>query len=140
MKRWAMRLTPAAAAAPSAVRPARVWAIFIAAAIGCGGSGTSSRNACEVAREVIQGAAGRSDVDEAEQRRAQLPVAGGELHRAGVQDFERIARGRGERGRELGTDLSDGVLEVGIAWSRDSSAARVATGGVAASSASQLMS
>ena len=43
MKRCAMCLTPAAAAAPSAVRPARVLPIRIATATGGGGSSTSPR-------------------------------------------------------------------------------------------------
>src|SRR3954453_9967493 len=43
MKRCAMCRTPAAAAAPSAVRPARVLDIFIATATGGGGSSTSPR-------------------------------------------------------------------------------------------------
>jgi hypothetical protein len=43
MKRCAMCRTPAAAAAPSAVRPARDSAIRIAARSGCGGRSTPSR-------------------------------------------------------------------------------------------------
>jgi hypothetical protein len=44
MKRWARCLTPPAAAAPSAARPALVCEIRIAAETGAGASGSSSRN------------------------------------------------------------------------------------------------
>ena len=44
-------------------------------------------------REVVERAAGRDDVDEPEQRRAQLPVARGQLHRPGVERPHGMAGG-----------------------------------------------
>ena len=81
MKRCAMCLTPAAAAAPSAWRPALDSDMRIATCSDGGRSPTSSRKPAEVAREVVERAAGGDDVDEAEQRGPQLGVLRGEVHR-----------------------------------------------------------
>ena len=95
MKRWAMWRTPPAAAAPSAARPARgVRDLGSPRRSAAGHSGTSSRNR-PGGGEVIERAARRHDVDEPEQRRAQLAVAAGELHRPGVDRAERVAAGPG---------------------------------------------
>ncbi len=94
-------LHAAAAAAPSAARPALVCAIRIAAASGGGRSGSSSQEARQVAGEVIERAAGGDDIDKPKQRGAQLAVARGEVHRACVQRTQRIARAGGKRGRQL---------------------------------------
>ena len=52
----------------------------------------------QMPREVVERAAGRRHVDEAEQRGSQLGVLGGELHRLLVEGTQRIARSRGEGG------------------------------------------
>ena len=110
MNRWAMCRTPPAAAAPSAARPAFVCAIRIAAAIGAARRDLV-QEAGQVPREVVERAARRHHVDEPEQRRAQLAVAGGELHRAGVERAHRVAGAGRERGRQLAADPPDLALE-----------------------------
>ena len=58
-----------------------------------------------MAREVVERAAGRDDVDEAEQRGLQLGVLGGELHRLAVGGRDRVARRRRQRVGEPAADL-----------------------------------
>ena len=111
MKRWAMCLTPRAAAAPSAVRPARLLPIRIAALIGGVGSLDLAEEAGQVAGEVVERAARRDDVDEAEQRGLQLAVLGGELHRLLVGELERVARRRRHRRRQPLADGEQLLLE-----------------------------
>ena len=72
MKRWAMWRTPAAAAAPRAVRPARELAILIARSSDGGRSPDLLEEAGQVAGQVVEVAAGRRDVHEAEQRGLEL--------------------------------------------------------------------
>ena len=95
--------TPAAAAAPSAVAPRPGRADIRIAA--CSGGGARSRDlveeAGEVAREVVEVAAGGDDVDEAEERGAQLGVLRGEVHRPVVERAQRLGPGRGQGGRQL---------------------------------------
>ena len=64
----------------------------------------------QVTGEVVERAARRHHVDEAEQRRAQLGVARGELHRLVVQRLDRVAGGGRERIGELATDALDFAL------------------------------
>ncbi|MEO8687202.1 MAG: hypothetical protein ABI611_03155 [Solirubrobacteraceae bacterium] len=64
-----------------------------------------AEEAGQVAGKVVERAAGRDDVDEAEQRRLELTVLGGELHRLLVGELERVAR-RCRHGR--GQPLADG--------------------------------
>jgi len=107
-----MCLTPAAAAAPSAARPARVAHAH--------GDAEARRRlvdlaqeAREVAGEVLERAAGRHDVDEAEQRGLELGVLGGQIHGLVVERAERVAL-RGHRGREAGPDVAQLRLEEGL--------------------------
>ena len=65
----------------------------------------------EVAREVVERAAGGRDVHEPEERGAQLVVLGGEVHRLRVERLERVARRRGERRGEVLADLEDRRVE-----------------------------
>ena len=106
-----MCLTPRAAAAPSAVRPARLAPIFIAALIGGVRLADLAEEAGEVARQVVEVAAGRHDVDEAEQRGLQLGVLRGELHRLLVGRLQRVARGARQRGGQLLADREQLLLE-----------------------------
>ena len=57
-----------------------------------------AEEAGQVAREVVERAAGGHDVDEAEQRRLELGVLRGELHRLGVRGLQ-AGGGRGAGGR-----------------------------------------
>ena len=93
--------TPAAAAAPSAVRPARVPDIFSATATRRRRLLHLAEEAGQVAREVVERAAGGHDVDEAEQRRLELGVLRGELHRLGVRGLQ-AGGGTGAGGRPRG--------------------------------------
>ena len=64
-----------------------------------------------MAREVVEDAAGRDDVDEAEQRGAQLGVLRGEVHGLVVELLDGVARGGRERRGEVlagGEDLGFG--------------------------------
>ena len=70
-----------------------------------------AEEAGEVAREVVERAAGRHDVDEAEQRGLQLRVLGGELHRLLVGRLQRVARRARQRGGELAADREQLLLE-----------------------------
>ena len=113
-----MCLTPVAAAMPSARRPALELPIFIATPIGGGGSSTSPRKLVRWwARSSRLRHAGH-DVDEAEQRRLELRVRGGEVHRLVVDRLQRVARG-GQRGGEPPADLEELALErASSAWRR----------------------
>ena len=104
MKRCAMCLTPAAAAIPSARRPALVLPIFIATPTERRRVVDLAEEGGQVAREVVEVAAGRDDVDEAKQRRLELGVGGGEVHRLLVEHLERVAGGR-QRVRQAAADL-----------------------------------
>ena len=112
MNRWAMCLTPAAAAAPSAGRAARTSAIRIAADRDGGTSGHLVEEVAEVARDVVEGPARRDHVDEPEQRGAELAIARREIHRPGIERPYRVARARGEGGGELLSDPLDLGLEL----------------------------
>ena len=103
--------TPAAAAAPSAVRAARLSEIRIAAASGGGRVRYLAQELAQVAGEVVERAARRGDVDEPEQGGFELLVGRGEVHRPGVERPQRVAGARGKRGRQIGADLADGELE-----------------------------
>ena len=59
-----------------------------------------AQEAGQVAREVVERAAGGHDVDEAEQRRLELGVLRGELHRLGVRGLQRVAGGARQVVRE----------------------------------------
>ncbi len=72
-----------------------------------------AEEAGQVAREVVQRAAGGDDVDEAEQRGLELGVLGGELHRLLVGDLERVAHARGQRVGESLADLQYVRLQCG---------------------------
>ena len=63
-----------------------------------------------MAGEVLGRAAGRDDVDEAEERRAQGLVGGGEVHRPAVERLEWTPGAGGERGVQLAADLLGLVL------------------------------
>ena len=80
-------------------------AIRIAAWIGGGRSSTSLEVAGEVACEVVERAAGGRDVDEPEQRRAQLGVVRRQLHRALVDNPKRMARPPGQCRVDRAADL-----------------------------------
>ena len=97
-------------ACPARARPALVLPIRIATPIGGGGSSTSSQEAGQVARQVVEVAARGHDVDEAEQRGLELRVRGGEVHRLVVERLERVARGR-QRRREPAPDLEQLALD-----------------------------
>jgi len=90
-----------------------VWAIRMAAPMGGGASGTEV--AGEVAREVVERPARGRHVDEAEQRRAQLRVLRGQLHRLRVEGTDRVARARREARRQLTADLVQIALDGGAA-------------------------
>ena len=64
-----------------------------------------AEEAGQVAREVVERAAGGDDVDEAEQRGLELGVLGRELHRLAVGGLERVAGRRGQRAGEPAADL-----------------------------------
>ena len=66
----------------------------------------------QMAREVVERAAGGHDVDEAKQRGAQLLVLGGELHRAVVERAQRSARTLRESGGEAPPDGLDLWLDL----------------------------
>ena len=70
-------------------------------------SSTSDEVLAEVAGEVVERPARGRHVDEPEERRAQLGVARGQLHRALVDGLERVPRARGKRVRELAPDALD---------------------------------
>ena len=97
----------------------------------------------QMAREVVERAARRDDVDEPEQRRAQLAVARGELHRPRVERPHRMARGGRERGGQLGADpldLGSSASPVAAHGAAAPFGTAMLAGGVARSIASQLMS
>ena len=73
-----------------------------------------AQEAGEVAREVVERAAGGHDVDEAEQRGLQLGVLRGELHGLLVGGLERVPRRRRERGPEPLADRVQLALERGV--------------------------
>ena len=62
-----------------------VLPIFSATPTGGGGSSDVLQERGQVARQVVEVAAGRDDVDEAEQRGLELRVRGGEVHRLVVE-------------------------------------------------------
>ena len=64
-----------------------------------------AQEAGQVAGEVVEVAAGGDDVDEAEQRRLELLVGRGEVHRLVVDRLQRVARLRGHVGSQPATDL-----------------------------------
>ncbi len=69
----------------------------------------------QVGGEVVERAAGGHDVDEAKERRAQLGVLGGELHRAVVERLERVAAMGWERPGQRAPRALDLALErVGV--------------------------
>ena len=70
-----------------------------------------AEEAGQVAREVVERAAGRDDVDEAEQRGLELGVLRRELHRLLVGGLERVARRRGQRVVQLASDFEQLGLE-----------------------------
>ena len=61
--------------------------------------------------QVVEGAACRDDVDEAEERRPQLEVLRRVVHRALVERAQRVPRGRRERRGQLAADPMDVLLE-----------------------------
>ena len=65
----------------------------------------------QVPRQVVERAAGRGHVDEAEERGAQLLVAVGELHRLRVERAQRVPGGGRERAGQCVTHSPDFVLE-----------------------------
>ena len=65
------------------------------------------QEAAEVAREVVERAAGGDDVDEAEQGGPQLGVLRGEVHRLVVDRPQRIAARPGQRRGEIAPDRED---------------------------------
>ena len=104
MKRCAMCLTPAAAAIPSARRPALVLPIFIATPTERRRLVDLAQEGGQVAREVVEVAARGHDVDEAKQRGLELGVRGRHVHRLVVEHLQRVARRRQRRG-QLATHL-----------------------------------
>jgi hypothetical protein len=64
-----------------------------------------------VAREVVHVAAGRHDVDEAEQRRLELRVARREIHRLVVERLQRAQGGRRQRVRQPLPDREQLLLQ-----------------------------
>jgi alkylhydroperoxidase family enzyme len=62
-----------------------------------------------MAGEVVEAPARRHDVDEAEQRGAQLGVLGGEVHGAVVERAQRVAAGAGQGGVDGPAHLEDSV-------------------------------
>ena len=109
MKRCAIRRTPAAAAIPSAVRPALELPIRIATADRRRRRLDLGQEPGQVAREVVEVAARRHDVDEPEQRRLELGVRGGEVHRLVVDHLQRVAGAR-QRVGEPPADLEQLAL------------------------------
>ena len=99
-----MCLTPAAAAIPSARRPALELPIFIATPTDGGGVVDLAEERGQMAREVVEVAARGHDVDEAEQRGLELGVRGRQVHRLLVEHLQRVARRR-QRGGQLATHL-----------------------------------
>ena len=79
------------------------------------GVGDLAQELAQVAGEVVERTAGRRDVDEPEQRRAQLPVGRGQVHRPLVDRPERVAGARGKCRGQIGADLADRPLEVVLA-------------------------
>jgi hypothetical protein len=63
--------------------------------------------AAEVAREVVERAAGGDDVDEAEQRRPEVGVLRGEVHRLVVDRLQRVAARPRQRRGEIAPDRDD---------------------------------
>ena len=63
--------------------------------------------AAEVAREVVERAAGGDDVDEAEQGRAEVGVLRGEVHRLVVDRLQRVAARPRQRRGEIAPDRDD---------------------------------
>ena len=109
------------------------------------GLGHLGQEAGQMAGDVVERPAGGHDVDEPEQRGAQLLVARGELHRPGVERAHGMAGGRGECGGQLGADPADlGLDRVAVALTRglprDGARGGSVSGGVARSIASQLVS
>ena len=102
----------AAAASPSARRPAFELPIRIATLIDGGRLVDLAEEAGEVAREVVEVAGRGHDVDEAEQRGLELGVRGREVHRLVVHRLQRVARG-GQRARQALPDLEQLALERG---------------------------
>ena len=84
-----------------AERAALTSEIRIAAAIGGGASGTSSRKSRRWRATSSRDAACRDDVDEPEQRGAQVAVARRKIHRTRIERSQRVARAGGERVGEL---------------------------------------
>ena len=118
-----MCLTPAAAAAPSAARPGRECDHAHRGLERRRAVVDLGEEAAQVPREVVEVAAGRHDVDEAEQRGAQLGVLGGQVHRLLVELLEGVARGGRERGgevladgEELGSSARASSTAVTVAW------------------------
>ena len=118
MKRWARWRTPPAAAAPSAARPARVPDIFIATEIGGGVSGTSSRKPMRWrARSSSDRHAGTTSTKRNSAARSSRSLEAISMARASSA-LQRLARGGGERGRQLLADLAHGALEFDPARAR----------------------
>ena len=69
-----------------------------------------AEEAGQVPRQVVEAAARRDDVDEAEQRRLELGVGGGEVHRPVVERLQRIARAR-QRRRQPSADVEQLALD-----------------------------
>ena len=85
--------------------------IFIATPTGGGGSLDLAEEAGQVAREVVEVAAGGHDVDEAEQRRLELGVGGREVHRLVVERLQRVARASAAPPASLRPDLEQLALD-----------------------------
>ena len=79
---------------------------------GLGGILDLGQEADEVARQVVQRMTRRRHVDEPEQRRLELPVRRGQLHRARVDRAQRVARRRRKRCGDLAADGLGGRLEL----------------------------
>ena len=129
MKRWAMCLTPAAEAAPSAARPARVCAHGHRRLQRRRPVADLVEEAGQVAGQVVEVATGGHDVDEAEQGGAQLGVARREVHGPVVQRADRMARVAGQRAREVAPNRQDLGLERGAVHGGDDSGQTVASSG-----------
>ena len=111
MNRCAMCFTPAAAAAPIAVRRGSVVGHPHRRGQRRRGVGDLAQELPQVAGEIVERPAGGGDVDEPEQRGLELLIGRCEIHRPLVERPERMAGARRERRGEVGADLVDRAFE-----------------------------
>ena len=90
------------------------------------------QEARQVACQVVEVAAGRHDVDEAEQRGLELGVARGEVHRLVVERLQRAARGRRQALPQAPADLVQFAFQRGFFDHAADDIGRQVTGGVSA--------